>query len=41
MESQDFSLGFNLNRSDDVRDNNSISYDEVDRNNDIIEFKII
>ena len=41
MESQDFSLGFNINRSDDVRDNNSISYDEVDRNNDIIEFKII
>ena len=41
MESQDFSLGFNINRSDDVRDNNSFSYEEVDRNNDIIEFKII
>ena len=41
MESQDFSLGFNINLSDDVRDNNSFSYEEVDRNNDIIEFKII
>ncbi len=40
MESQDFSLGFNINSSD-VRDNNSISYHEIDQNNDIIEFKII
>ena len=40
MESQDFSLGFNINSSD-VRDNNSISYHEIDQNNDIMEFKII
>jgi len=42
MDSQDYSLGFNINHSD-VRDNNSLSddEDEVDRNIDKIEFKII
>ena len=40
MESQDFSLGFNLNNSD-MKDNNSLSYHEVDENSNIIEFKII
>jgi len=40
MNSEDFSLGFNINTSN-LKNNNSISIHEVEDNTDTIEFKII
>ena len=40
MESQDFSVGFNINNST-LKNNNSISLQEMNENNDTIELKII
>ena len=40
MNSEDFSVGFNINNSS-LKDNNSISLHEMNENNDTIEFKII
>ena len=40
MNSEDFSVGFNINNST-LKNNNSISLHEMNENNDTIEFKIV